>query len=447
MLESLPAPTRSTPPPRSEEPLSRADPAAAMTHAPAGVNAAARAVLASALFTFPATVLIVPWVPGIAAAVLLIGSLAFVPAAIAQRAELSRPEDWPPVLGLAAFLVIGAAGAVIWDAPRWLLINYGRLFAALAIIAAIRVLRPPQWLFYAGCALGAIGAGGFALMQFFVESAVRASGPDLYFGWQRATIFGGLSVVLGFLPLLASPPGLPARGKVLLAAGLVGGITAAVLSGSRGAWLAGTVLLVWRVARVRRVAAALLLVAIVGAWAAVPFLSERWNAAYVDLVSYEHGRTETALGLRFDMWKAAVAAFAAHPLAGVGPMGFHDVLDARVHAGLGPASLSDFEHAHSEILHALATGGLLAGAGLLAAYWLPFRYFRRAARKGRAPAARAGMALVVTYVILGLSDTLFVHRLPLTVYVMSVAILIGFAGMRAPAASPEGTPHLARRAR
>jgi O-antigen ligase len=435
MFDSPPARTRPTPAASGGEARRRSGPVQPMMRATGRVDAAARALLAAMLFLFPATVLTVPWLPGVAVAILLAGSLLFVPAGYVQRAELARPGDWVPVLGLAAFLVIGAAGAVAWDAPRWLAINYVRLFAALAIIAAIRVLRPPQWPFFAGCAVGALGAGGFALMQFFWEGAVRASGPDLYFGWQRATIFGGMSVVLGLLPLLAGPSGWPARGKLLLAAGLVGGITAAVLSGSRGAWLAGTVLLVWRVGRAKRGAAVLLLLAIVGTWAAVPFLSERWNAAYLDLVSYEHGRTETALGLRFDMWKAALAAFASHPLVGVGPMGFHDVLAARVHAGLGPVSLGDFEHAHNEFLHALATGGLLSFAGLLAAYWLPFRYFRRAVREGRAPAARAGMALVVTFVILGLSDTLFVHRLPLTVYVVSVAVLLGFAGMRPPAAA------------
>lgn len=400
-----------------------------MIPVPAKLLASARAALAAALFAYPAFLVVLPRVPGAALALLLIGSLVMLPIAFERRAELARTEDRGPVIGLLLFLVIGAAGAVAWHAPTRVVVNYFRLFPALALIGAIRLLRPPEWVFYAGCAIGALGAGGIALWQFLWQGAARASGPAFYFGPGEATIFGGLSVVLGFLPILANPPNWRPLGKMLLVAGLIGGITAGLLSGSRGPWLAGTALAVWWVGRRRLWAASLLLAAIVGASIMLPIASERWNRAFIDLLSYERGQSETSLGLRFQMWKAAVDAFVANPLFGVGPTGFNAVLAARVQAGLGPPSLVGFFHAHNEVMHALATGGLIYLVGLIGAFWLPWRYFRRVVATKASPAVRAGMALIVAFVVLGLSDSLFVHRTTLTVYVVGTAILVGFAGI------------------
>jgi O-antigen ligase len=401
-----------------------------MTREPGNVATSAKAVLACALFAYPASMVIVPGVPGFALAVLLIGSTILLPVAMARRADLARAEDIAPVTGLFVFLAIGAAGASAWHAPTWLFVNYWRLFAALAIIGAIRLLRPPEWVFYAGCAVGALGAGALAIWQVVGEGALRASGPETYFGWQRATIFGALSTVLAFVPILADPPGWKLPGRLLLAAGLIGGVTAAVLSGSRGAWLACAVLALWRVGRGGLRAAALLLVGIIAASITLPVLSDRWDAAVGDIMLYTAGQSETSLGLRFSIWKAAAAAFAAHSLFGVGPTGFHDVLVERAQAGLASAKTLAFDHAHSDLMHVLATGGVVQLVGLVAAFWLPWRYFRRVAADRPSPAAKAGMAVIVGFVVLGLSDSMFVHRIALSAYVVSVAVLLGYAGVR-----------------
>ncbi len=405
-----------------------------MTHSdisrePGTVLAGARAVLAWALFTYSASTVVAPVVPGLAVALMLLGSLLVVPFAYGRRHELMRTADAVPITGLFAFLAIGALGATLWHAPTWLVINYGRLFCALLLIGAIRWLKPPEWVFYAGCAVGGLLAGAFAVWQIVVEGAARASGPDVYFGWQRATIFGALSAVLGFLPILANPSGWRFGGRVLLAAGAIGGVTAAVLSGSRGAWLACAVLALWRVGRSGLWPASVLLVVIVGASIMLPVLSDRWDAAFGDIMLYTAGQSETSIGLRFGMWQAAAAAFAAHPLVGVGPMGFHAVLAERVAEGLAATKMLEFDHAHSDVMHALAAGGIVQFAGLVAAYVAPWLYFRRVAAERPSAAARGGKALIVAFVVLGLSDTMFVHRIALSVYVLFACILVAYAGM------------------
>ena len=389
---------------------------------------AARAVLATALFTYPATMLTIPVVPGVAIAVLLIGSLALLPFSLGRRAELAAPADYVPVLGLALLFIVGTASAVAWHAPKWELISYFRLFGALALVGAIRLLRPPEWVLYAGCSVGAIGAGAIALVQCFGDGVERASGHDLYFGWQLATIFGLLSIVLGTLPLFAEVRDWPPLVRWLRVAGAIGGIAACLLSGSRGAWLAGAVLMLWRVARVHRYAALAFVVAILLAWAAMPYPAQRWQTAFGELMSYEQGHASTAIGLRLDMWDAAIGAFVQHPWFGVGLNGFDGVLKERSAAGLATPWITHFWHAHNDLLNALATGGIVSAIALVAALWLPWRYFRRADLRERGPAL-SGSALIVAFVLFGLSDSLFAHRVSLTAYALLVASFLGFTGL------------------
>ena len=400
--------------------------------------AIARAILATALFAYPATMLTVPIVPGTALAVLLVGSLATLPFAFARRTELACPADYVPVLGLALLLVVGTVSTLAWHAPRWEAISYFRLFGALAMIGAIRLLRPPIWVFYSGCSVGAIGAGVYSVVQCFGYGIERASGPDLYFGWQLATIFGLLSIVLGVLPLFADARDWPRFARWLRVAGAGGGIAAGLLSGSRGAWLAGSALLLWRIARVHRYAAIAFVVLSFVMWAMLPYPAQRWHAAFGDLMTYEQGHAETAVGLRLDMWDAALDAFVRHPWFGVGPNGFPAVLAERSGAGLATPAITDFWHAHNDLLNALATGGIVGALALVAACWLPWRHFRRIDLRERG-AALSGAALVVAFVLFGLSDAVLVHRVSLTAYVMLAAALLGFTGVPEDGASSART--------
>jgi O-antigen ligase len=248
---------------------------------------------------------------------------------------------------------------------------------------------------------------------------------------QFATIFGGLSAVLAFLPIFADPPGLTRAGRLLLIAGLLGGVTAAVLSGSRGVWVACTVLLLWRVGRAKPLVALLLLIFIVGASSMLPMLAGRWNAAMSDLLLYSDGNSETALGFRLEIWQAAWAAFTSHPLFGIGPTNFHDWLQARAQSGIGPATLANFDHAHNDLLHAAATGGLVQGTALAIAFWLPWRYFYRINASRFSPSARAGLMLIVAFLVLGLTDAFLTFRVALTLYVAGISLLVGWAGVEA----------------
>jgi len=340
--------------------------------------------------------------------------------------ELLRPDDRRLLAGLALFLLVGAGSAAARSGPTWLIVNYVQLLPALLLLAAVRLFKPPSTSFYLGCIVGALGAGAYALWQCEWLGLPRAYGPEIPFGPHMSTIFGGLAVVLGLLPLFADPPDLRKFGAWPVLAGLAGAMIAAALSGSRSAWLACIFLLLWHIARNKPRNALWSLTAIVAISFALPILSHRWHEAYGNLVDYGNGQADTPLGLRFEMWKAAAAAFASDPVFGIGPRAFQGWLAMRAEQGFGPPTLATFDHAHNDALHALATGGLLSAAGWLAAFWLPWRYFWHAAQATAAPAARAGQALVATFFMLGLFDTLLVHRVTLTAYVVGVVLLAGW---------------------
>ncbi len=390
--------------------------------------------MAAALFAYPA-LLMISHQSSLALGLALIVSLATLPIAYARRKELAlfNTADRGPVLGLLVFLQIAVVSGLAWQAPFWWITNYERLLGAFIMIAGIRLLKPPETAFYMGCAIGALGAGVFALWQCLWLGEPRAFGASPPFGMPLASIFGGLSAVLAFLPIFADPPGLTRPGRLLLTAGLIGGVTAAVLSGSRYVWVTCTLLLLWRVGRAKPFAALLLLIFIVGASLMVPMLAGRWDAAMSDLLLYSHGNSETALGYRFEIWQAAWAAFTSHPLFGIGPTGFNAWLIARTEAGLGPASLANFDHAHNDLLHAAATGGLVQVFALAIAFWLPWRFFYRINASRSSPSARAGLMLIVAFLIFGLTDAFITFRIALTVYVVGIALLVGWAGVEAEA--------------
>lgn len=388
--------------------------------------------MAAALFAYPA-LLMISNLSSMALGIALIVSLATLPFAYARRKELAlfNAADRGPVLGLLLFLQVAVVCGLAWQAPFWWITNYERLLGALVMIVGIRLLKPPETAFYMGCAIGAVAAGAFALWQCLWLGEPRAFGVSPPFGMQRSLIFGGLSAVLGFLPIFADPPGLTRAGRLLLIAGLIGGVTAAVLSGSRGVWVACTVLLLWRVGRAKPLVALLLLIFIVGASSMLPMLAGRWNAAVSDLLLYSDGNSETALGFRLEIWQAAWAAFTSHPLFGIGPTNFHDWLQTRAHSGIGPATLANFDHAHNDLLHAAATGGLVQVTALVIAFWLPWRYFYRINASRSSPSARAGLMLIVAFLVLGLTEAFIELRIALTVYVAGISLLVGWAGVEA----------------
>ena len=154
------------------------------------------------------------------------------------------------------------------------------------------------------------------------------------------------------------------------------GITAVLLTASRGAFLATTPALLivpWTLSRLRlrtRVALAVVALAcLVSVSSAVP--EESWRRLASTRTDIEDGY----LGGRGSIWKAGVALFVQHPLAGVGAGTFATAVEPLTHRP---------EASHQTFLSVLVEQGVIGFAlfvGILVSAFLPVRRFPAPERK------------------------------------------------------------------
>jgi O-antigen ligase len=229
------------------------------------------------------------------------------------------------------------------------------------------------------------------------------------------------------------------RLALLPLAALLCGLAGSVLSGSRGGWigllLATLALLHYGVAvhgkRLLVGVAIALGLCVLAYFVPATSIARRLADASTDLQQYADGsNVNTHIGVRLELWKASWMMFLDHPWLGVGRDGFEAAIHAlAAHGRLQQSLALNYISSHNDMLHMLATGGLLDGALLLALYGAPLQFFHRVVRQPGHPrraVALAGITLVVCYIGFGLSDVMFWLMLPKVFYAMMVCALAGF---------------------
>lgn len=270
-------------------------------------------------------------------------------------------------------------------------------------------LRHAQW----GILLGAVA--GAVSMVYWIPAGGGRPEPD----YATSITFGNLSLLMGVLAWLSlgwkqTASRLEPAAK--WAAGALG-IYGSFLSGSRGGWLAIPVFavllaLAWGLSRRARIAAICLLpLVLVSVYVASPNVQQRFVEAGTDVSSYLSGaERDTSIGMRFQMWHAASEMFMAHPLTGVGAGKFNEQLRLRHERGEVSETVAEFDHAHNDFLWFAGTLGIPGVLALLAIFGVPgWHFYRRAsdADVQVATAARMGLAVVLGYVVFGLTEAMF----------------------------------------
>jgi O-antigen ligase len=315
--------------------------------------------------------------------------------------------------------------------------SFLRLLLLIPFIYLLLRVRVTQGVFWWGLALGAIVAGVHAIYEVSsgwpsMNKALRAGGVT------NPIYFGNLSLVMGGMAF-AGLKYFRNRGIALAAlpfVALVFGLIASFLSGSRGGWVALPALFMlylwfyWRSLRAWQRWGTMVLVPLV--FLLVYLLpqtgvQERVQAAVADIEAYydeEDRYVDSALGLRFEMWKVSWTAFSRSPLLGVGVGGYdkvwHELREERqLHA-------STAGEPHNEYLLVLATRGLIGFVALMLMFVLPGVVFFRGARAGspeQAAFGLAGLVLVVAYMHFGLSAAVFYRKLTISFYAFYIALI------------------------
>ncbi|MEO6925231.1 MAG: O-antigen ligase family protein [Rhodanobacter sp.] len=348
---------------------------------------------------------------------------------------------WPPVVAallMTGFVIVNVLVHQLgWrplDRPAHIL-----LFLATAACFSLPLRMRVVW---AGLSLTAIALGAAAVVQYHVLGIDRAYGLNggASASIELATILLGLSAV-ALVQLLAL--GTNRWEKLLHVIALASGMYGALLTQSRGPLLAFApifVLLVllharrtghWRTSLL--LAGAVCVAAGASTFGMRHEMVSRFEAIAPAVTSFDHRHdAKGAVRERLEMWRTAVRAIAAHPVAGIGVGEFASYTRQEIAAGRSNPIIGRYNQPHNEYLEAAATGGVPGLLVLLGVFLVPLRYFFRRVLDPTddiALPASIGVALVGLYMLCALTDAVFYRVMTQSFYfflVLGLALRIGW---------------------
>jgi len=323
-------------------------------------------------------------------------------------------------------------------------------FTSILIWCLMISIRFRADYFWWGVVLCAISAGIYALIEVglygVTHRAVGSSGKWIMFG-DVAMMSGVISIaaVSQFRKYQSPVRLIPIAASVL-------GITASVLSGTRGAWLffplaavivlfffyrKGRLQLTWKTTAV----ISLLFFGVLASAVAFTNATERLEKAYAEVHNYftqpSDAAGRTSLGQRFEMWRAALDAFKQAPIFGIGPGHFDDHLaelaaENRVNQQVAEAWVTGDEphphsHAHNEFLNTLATRGLVGIITEALLFIFMINAFMNSARSEESMQSSVGLAgilLVSGYLIFSLSESVLYHAITANFFFLCLVSLL-----------------------
>ncbi len=287
---------------------------------------------------------------------------------------------------------------------------------------------------------------GFALGTFAALAAMLwfpgAPGPraDTYF--LDPIHFGDTALILGTLSGATIDWAAKDRlwVRALKGIALVLGVYLSIRSGSRGGWVAMPVLFgAWYYLASKRLTArqrAMVFVTVlaVGALAYVfdAQLQQRVIDVWRNLVGYQKGRIDTAVGVRFKLWEAGLVLWWHNLWFGIGPRGMKMVMVPMSEFGLAAPIIAAWARAemHNDILASTTALGLPGLIAILAVYLAPLWVCARALKSRdslRRKAGVAGILFVLGFAVFGLTVEVFDLSMMTAFYSMTSALLCALA--------------------
>lgn len=177
-----------------------------------------------------------------------------------------------------------------------------------------------------------------------------------------------------------------------------------------------------------------------------PTLHARIDQGANDIRAFFDGTNrDTSLGIRLQLWYAALYAFAQYPVFGIGGTAeFSELLHAMAAQNLvSPMVAADFGEPHNDYLAALAGFGILGGLSIVLLYaapgWLFWRRLGHGDRKVKVAAA-LGALLCASFALYSLSEYMFRNMRMVPVYTVLMAIFLALS-RPAPSSSSSAAAH------
>ena len=323
----------------------------------------------------------------------------------------------------------GAFSAPPFDGPS-------RFFLAIPVFLALRRMDIRTiTIFQYGLPLGALSALFAAMIAWPNWEA-----NNLYF--VNSIHFGDLALMLGFLSLFSinweRPDPIPVF--IFKIFSFLVAVYISVQSDARGGWVAFPILFfIWWMSQntknswPKRIGAIsfILLIALVG-YELIGIIQHRMDLIYKDLADFQQGNKDTSIGIRFQLWHAACYLFAEHPVFGVGPNGFAQMMTPLSNSGMLTPTAASYGRGevHNEILAKASQLGIFGLISILSVYAIPLIIFIRATRSSisqERSAAFMGICLVTGFFIFGLTVEIFNLKMTVAFYSLTVAVLLAAA--------------------
>ncbi|WP_157203818.1 MULTISPECIES: O-antigen ligase family protein [unclassified Marinomonas] len=288
-----------------------------------------------------------------------------------------------------------------------------------------------HWLWYGSL----IGAASAFIVAYY-EKAVL--GLDRAHGGENPIMFGNIGMMLGLINFVSATYFFTEkRYKFTILAIFAGflGLTVSILSGTRGGWVALPIIgffLVWQSRNLlgKRVLYTVVLASTVVFLTAIftPHIGvkNRIDLALENIYQYHQGvKTETPVGYRFDMWKAAFVMFEESPIIGVGNQGSLDIKKRMVESNKISEKTLKYSHAHNEYFEALSKRGIIGLFFLILVYIVPLKLFLRKMKKYSnnwkiKSYAMAGVLVPMSYMDFSLTQVMFGHNIGVMMYAFPI---------------------------
>ncbi|MGZ8190529.1 MAG: O-antigen ligase family protein [Methylococcaceae bacterium] len=347
--------------------------------------------------------------------------------AITKNHYMVKPYSYI-LLIFFAYFIFSLASVIFSNSPPKSIENAIIFLLWLAISPIIAVLAPSSRVLGFGCLAAVIIALLITINQFYFLNIPRPYG--MYGGktlGSGAIKFGDMSVLLGILSwVLLSKDKAKNLGKlaafigivICLYAGARGGIFAVFLCTIIWLFFTENNRLSWR----------LILSAILGAGTLFfilnkitnNYLINRFSRTFMELILIYNNNLDSSIGVRLQLWKAALIMFENNPVLGVGLNNFYSSLLLLNSENRVSNLAAKLFHAHNEYFCSLATGGIIGFIITLLLFLIPITLFKKSYHEN--VWVKAGFWGICLISFFALSECMFDKRATIFIFIILISI-------------------------
>ena len=344
--------------------------------------------------------------------------------------KLSDNEKWL-LLGFGLYALSGVIAVInVQDVQQYVkeLERYMRFLVAVPIYLLVKNYKADviSYLY-----VGAIVSGPFLLLVALQSYLENPNVPAQ--GYYHHIIFGGAAMLnVGVMLSILLTKKLNNLNKVIILFAMLCGLSAALLSQSRGVWLVlpfyvfFTIYYSLKHSRISAGGYVISLVLIAGVVLLSPLsemIKERVGAGVKEVSAYyDDDQYITSVGTRLAMWSIAIDVWKQHPVVGSGPGDFDDIVRDLQNNG-EYTGMDIHASTHNIYFQSLVNAGLIGFMAMLFAIFLmPLKVVGGAIDKNPA-VSLLGVFFILLFATLGFSES-WTSRLPVvSVYIIYFIVI------------------------